>query len=491
MNKIQRPPRSVTSLVVIIAVIAAGAYYLFAGKETARTVTETLKIDRGDIERSVATSGAVRALVTVEVGSQLSGQIAELYADFNSKVTQGQLIARIDPKTFESRVAQAGADLKVAKASAEVQKAAIARAEATLRRTRLDFERQQPLLKKGTISQTSFDAVRADYEAAQAEVQMARAELENALAAVEQRQAVLSSAEIDLERTYIRSPVDGVVIERVVNVGQTVAASMSSPVLFKIANDLRDIQIEASVDEADIGNVKQGDDVTFSVDAYPDDKFSGSVEQVRLAPTELQNVVTYTVIITARNPDVKLLPGMTANVEIITGKRHDVLRVANEALRFRPPEQEGQAEGAAFSAGPSPEQRLAFLRRSLQPLGVSEERIQKIAAEMREQMAAVMQNAQKQTLMGSLDPAVVRQQMAIIRDRIMQENLTPDQFDQFQRQARAGSESRFGRVWVDNNGKPEQKMLRLGISDARYTEIIGGDVAEGTEVITRIREKSS
>ena len=205
---------------------------------------------------------------------------------------------------------------------------------------------------------------------------------------------------------------------------------MSSPVLFKIANDLRDIQIEASVDEADIGNVKQGNDVTFSVDAYPDDKFIGSVEQVRLAPTELQNVVTYTVIITAKNPDLKLLPGMTANVEIVTGKRHNVLRVVNEALRFRPPEQEGQ-QGTAFSAAPSPEQRLAFLRRSLQPLGVSEERIQKIAAEMQEQMAAVMQNAQKQTLMGSLDPAVVRQQMGIVLDRIMQENLTPDQFDEF------------------------------------------------------------
>lgn len=491
MNSAQRPATGIVSIFTVIAVIAAGAYFLFGGKDASGTVTETVRIDRGDIQRSVATSGAVRALVTVEVGTQLSGQIAELFADFNSQVTQGQLIARIDPKTFESRVQQAGADLKVAQANVEVQQAAIARAEANLRRARLDFERQEPLLKKGTISQTSFDTVRADYEAAQAELQMARAELANARAAVEQRRAVLTSAEIDLERTYIRSPVDGVVIERVVNVGQTVAASMSSPVLFKIANDLRDIQIQASVDEADIGNVKQGNEVTFSVDAYPDDKFSGNVEVVRLAPVELQNVVTYTVVITAKNPDLKLLPGMTANVEIVTGKRHNVLRVANEALRFRPPDQEQAEEGAHFTAGPSPEQREAVLRRGLEPLGVSGERIQKIAAEMQEQMTAVMENSRRQTLMGSIDPAIVREQMEVIRERILRENLTPEQFDQFQRQTRAGFESRMGQVWIDGGARLEPKMLRLGISDMRYTEITGGEVEEGMEVITRIRGKSS
>ncbi len=418
---------TIITFVIIGGILVSGYWSFYQDESEPVTTIETAIVKRGDIKRGVATSGSVRALVTVEVGSQLSGQIAELKVDYNSAVSAGQLIARIDPKTFESRVQQSKADLKVAKATVQVKQAGITRAEANLRRAELDYNRQKPLLQKGTVSETSLDALRASYESAKAEVEMAKAELDNARAAAELRQAALDSAAIDLERTYIRSPIDGVVIERSVDVGQTVAASLSSPVLFKIAQDLREIQIEANVDEADIGNVKKGNAVSFTVDAYSDEEFTGSVNQVRLSPTELQNVVTYTVIITAKNPDMKLLPGMTANVEIVTGKRQNVLRVANEALRFRPRDAvetvAGNNKSVAFAGG-QPGGGMERMRAELEKLGVSNEQMQEIQAGMRQGMAAMREQMQT----GEGDPSAFREQMMANRDRILQRVLTPEQF---------------------------------------------------------------
>ncbi len=323
-------------LVVVVVV----AYVLLSGNGTSGNAQtqqiETTQLDVGDITRAVATSGAVRPLITVEVGSQLSGQLADIFVDFNSEVTAGQIIALIDDQTFESRVVQSRADLEVARSNVIVQRAGIDRAQANLRKARLEYERAEPLTQTGTLSASEFDTALAGFESAKADLTMAEAQLQNALANQEQRQASLESAEIDLERTKIRSPIDGVVIERAVDQGQTVAASFSAPVLFRIAQDLTKIQIEANVDEADIGNVVEGNDATFTVDAFPELQFAGKVEQVRLSPNETNNVVTYTVIITAENPDLKLLPGMTAVVEIVTGRVENVLRVSNAALRFKP-----------------------------------------------------------------------------------------------------------------------------------------------------------
>jgi len=337
---------------------------------------ETTELDTGDIIRAVATSGAVRPLITVEVGSQLSGQLAELYVDFNSKVKADQVIALIDAKTFESRVVQSRADLEVARSNVIVQNAAIDRAKANLRKARLEYERAEPLAKAGTLSTSEFDTALASFESAKADVTMAEAQLQNALANQKQRQASLESAEIDLERTKIRSPIDGVVIERAVDQGQTVAASFSAPVLFRIAQDLTKIQIEANVDEADIGNVVEDNEATFTVDAFPDLEFEGQVEQVRLAPNETNNVVTYTVIVTADNPDLKLLPGMTAIVEIITGRVENALRVSNDAVRFKPASGSALAEKATQARSqkkpghqggtpPGKGQKTAGARRSL------------------------------------------------------------------------------------------------------------------------------
>lgn len=339
----------------LLAVVVVAFTLLRNGDDTGNGHSpriETAQLELGDITRAVATSGAVRPLITVEVGSQLSGQLAEIFVDFNSEVKAGDVIALIDAKTFESRVVQNRADLEVARSNVIVQRAAIDRAQANLRKARLEYERAEPLTKAGTLSASEFDTALANFESAKADLTMAEAQLQNALANQKQRQASLESAEIDLERTKIRSPIDGVVIERAVDQGQTVAASFSAPVLFRIAQDLTKIQIEANVDEADIGNVREGNDAAFTVDAFPDLEFTGRVEQVRLAPNEANNVVTYTVIITADNPDLKLLPGMTAIVEIVTGKAQNVLRVSNDALRFKPAAGSALAEKASHGRPP-------------------------------------------------------------------------------------------------------------------------------------------
>jgi HlyD family secretion protein len=361
--------------VAAVLAVAVLAYVLGGsnGRNGGGLLVETSAIERGDIIRSVATTGAVRPLITVEVGSQLSGQIAEIHADFNTPVEKGQLIALIDAKTFETRVSQDRANLKVAESNVIVQRAAIDRAKANLRKARLEYERAEPLSRQGTLSAAEYDASLAAYESARADLTMAEAQLQNALATLEQRQASLDSSLIDLERTKIRSPIDGVVIERAVDQGQTVAASLSSPVLFLIAQDLTKIQIEANVDEADIGNIREGNPVTFTVDAHPDIAFNGQVDQVRLAPNELNNVVTYTVIITAQNPDLKLLPGMTAIVEIVTGRSENVLRVTNRAIRFKPPESSGLPERPPESGTGEGRQGLLWIERDggdITPAGV-------------------------------------------------------------------------------------------------------------------------
>jgi HlyD family secretion protein len=452
---------------------------------------ETAKLDTGDIIRSVATSGAVRPLITVEVGSQLSGQVEDIYVDFNSEVTAGQVIALIDTKTFESRVVQSRADLEVARSNVIVQRAAIDRANANLRKARLEYERAEPLAKAGTLSTSEFDTALASFESAKADLTMAEAQLQNALANEKQRQASLESAEIDLERTNIRSPIDGVVIERAVDQGQTVAASFSAPVLFRIAQDLKKIQIEANVDEADIGNVAEGNPVTFTVDAHPDDEFSGLVSQVRLAAVELNNVVTYTVIITADNPRMKLFPGMTAIVDIVTGKAEDVLRVPNQALRFSPPA--GSELAAVAESGSSSQstggggRMLRDLDRIGGELGLSAQQAEAIETGVQ----AVLDEMRPQMQSGG-DPdgsaEALRSQMRSRINEVFRANLSDEQFQEYQKMRSTRQQMRSGVVWVqDDVGDIRPVNVRLGIGDDQYTQISGRDIGEGTVVVTRMR----
>ena len=284
------------------------------------------KITRGEIVSSVTATGTVNAVTTVLVGTQVSGTIKTIYVDFNSPVKKGQLITQIDPATFEAQVGQAKANLFSAKANLE-------KAEATLIDAKRTMNRNRELFSKGLIARSDFDTAETNYETARASVSAAKAE-------IAQNEAALKYAETNLQYTRILSPVDGIVISRNVDVGQTVAASFQTPTLFTIAQDLTKMQIDTNVDEADIGKITVGQTVDFTVDAHPEITFKGTVWQIRNAPIIVQNVVTYDVVIKVDNPELKLKPGMTANVSIITAIKKKVLRIPNAALRFIPPEKE-------------------------------------------------------------------------------------------------------------------------------------------------------
>lgn len=349
----------------------------------------TQNVERGDVVTSLQAAGTLNALVLVEVGSQLSGRIKELFADFNSRVTEGQVIARVDPEIYEARLAQAEAELDMARTQVAIQRAQIDRVRAELdtanakhhsaaaQTTRAQVEldgaerelnRKRPLAERKVIAAGEWERDNTIYKSAEAQagaaraeelsqaatvrgarasLNMAEAQLANTVAEVKQKEAVLRQAQIDLDRTYIRAPVTGTVVNRAVSGGQTLAASLQTPILFTIAKDLTQMQVEASVVEADISRFAVGQPVTFTVDAYQDRSFIGTVKQIRKAPQIVQNVVTYIAVISTRNPDELLLPGMTANLNVVVARRENVLKVPNAALRFRPSSELGEAAAVA------------------------------------------------------------------------------------------------------------------------------------------------
>jgi HlyD family secretion protein len=477
--------------VLLVAGLAAGAgYYVWQQRSASKLDIQTVTATRGDVRRLVSTSGTVRALGTVEIGSQLSGNIGELYADFSSEVKKGQVLARIEPSTFESKVREEEAGLSIAKANVALQEATVERATANLLKTELDLRRADELVRKGVGAQAVLDAATAAHDSAKAELAIAKAQVENAKAAVQQRQATLDSARIDLERTYIRSPIDGVVIERTVEAGQTVAASMTAPKLFTIAQDLSQVQIDAQVDEADIGQVTSDNTVTFTVDAYPDVTFKGKVEQIRLAPTALNNVVTYTVVVDADNPLGRLLPGMTANLEIVTGEHNDVLVVPSEALRFQPrgPVQaalarDGWSTGAVLaSVGDRGARLLARLKEQLE---LSEEELGQIRAALEAEFAAI-KNAGAPGAGAVQDD--LREQASMRIAKVLRAVLSPEKYKKYEEVARQRQGSRRRTtLWTYADGALWPHEVRLGLADGNVTEIVEG-LQEGAEVVMRVRE---
>lgn len=351
--------------VAVLAAAAGGYLWLHSGNNGAAPQYRLAKVERGPLTSTVIASGTLNAVTTVQVGSQISGQVKEIYVDFNSPVKEGQIIARIDPATFELRVNQARADLDAARSAVAVARSGLAAQWAEIARVRInladaerDFQRKKTLVDKDYLSpaeldkaQTVLAATREQLKAVQAQVSIGEAQVKSALAAVKQRESLLRQAEVDLERTIIRAPVEGTVILRNVDAGQTVAASLQAPVLFTIARDLRDMQVEAAIDEADVGRLRPGQPVSFTVDAFPRRDFSGEIVQIRKSPVTVQNVVSYTVVISARNPELALLPGMTANVRIVVDQRDNALKVPNAALRFRPTE--AAETNTPRKAGPS------------------------------------------------------------------------------------------------------------------------------------------
>ncbi|MCX7156944.1 MAG: efflux RND transporter periplasmic adaptor subunit [Rhodocyclales bacterium] len=509
-------------LIALVILVLAGAGYgawRYLGGTSDTPQFKLAKLESGPLTATVASSGTLTPVVSVSVGSQVSGQIKELYADFNSPVKADQLIARIDPETFQLRVRQAEADLESTRASVAVQKAEVARVTATLMDAQRDFERKKMLVEKNFISAADRDKSQAVYDVAKAALDVALAQANNSSAVVKQRESQLAQARVDLERTAIRSPVDGVVVKRSVDTGQTVAASLQAPELFIIAKNLTDMQVETSIDEADVGRIAVGQKATFTVDAFPGKSFSGQVTQIRKAATVVSNVVTYIVIVSAANPDLTLLPGMTANVRVVTAQKDKALKVPNAALRFRPAGAAEEKKPVAAVAGaqsaipgmqstpaPTPGGGSAGGGAGGGGLGQLRERLVaelKLDTDQQGKLEAIF-SGMREKFMAARDLPEAEKTKAQERNRAeirekVSAMLTPDQkkrYDEMAAESQAaragGSGGGSGRIWMlDEEGKPKAVTVRLGLSDGSMTEIVSGEVKEGSEVIVGLQSPAT
>jgi HlyD family secretion protein len=480
-NRIRRP--GLVALVLLAAAAAAAAYYWSTGDDKQAPTWRFARVERGPLTATVAASGTLSPVTSVQVGTQVSGQVKELFVDFNSPVKAGQLIARIDPETFQYRVRQNEADVEAARAAA-------GRAQVSLANAQRDLARTKELVQRDFVSP-------ADLDRAQAQFDLARAELNSAQAVVAQRSAQLASARVDLARTEIRAPVDGVVIKRSVDVGQTVAASLQAPELFVIARDLRDMQVETSIDEADVGRIRVGQRATFTVDAFPGRTFAGEVRQVRKSAQTVQNVVTYTVLVSAANPDGQLMPGMTANVRVVTDTRESTLKVANAALRFRPPGESAAGDGKAAADGKALAEKAAnaggpgggggqlqqLRERLVAELKLDEAqqaRLQQILEQMRGRFMSLRELPEEARAKAT---ATARAEMRAAVEEILRPEQKPRYAEIMAEVAGRGAQSGRGRVWVLAQGRPTPIEVRTGLTDGTATEVSGAGVEEGLEVI--------
>ncbi|MGU9978555.1 efflux RND transporter periplasmic adaptor subunit [Phreatobacter sp. HK31-P] len=541
-------------IVLVLAALGGGAWW-FAGPGTLAVADQPAwrlaKVDRGDVVAAVNATGSINPISTVVVGSQVSGQVLEITADHNSQVEAGQVLARLDPTQVKARLDGARADLANVRAARVVQLAQIEQARSEINRAeavRLDaiaklaqveaqlaeaernLARQRELGSRGTVAQAVIDTARANAESQRAGRDSARAQIASADASkrsieaalrvaeaqigtieaqIAQREAVVRQIEVDLSNTEIRSPVKGTVVQRSVELGQTVAASLQAPTLFLVAQDLRSMEIYANVDEADVGRVRTGQPVTFTVNAYPGRDFRGEVKLVRLGSQTVQNVVIYTAVISFQNPRMELLPGMTATLRIITDRREGVVRVPNAALRWRPAgtaAERPQAQGPAANPFGPP----AMGRGMRGPGGDGQQQggrqigefVETLKTELalepaqREQIDAIVADARPQ-FRALMDPSIDRSQrverIRTIRaemGRRIEALLTEDQ-----RKAFADIRARFdgsrgadggmpGRVFVVGaDGKPQAVPVRIGVSDGAMTEVMSGELEPGRELI--------
>ncbi len=420
-------------LLLAVALAAVALIVVLGLNHTAQIQNFTAKVERGDIHDVVEATGTINAVITVQVGSQVSGTISKLFVDFNSRVHKGDLVALIDPALFKGAVQQATADLENARANLIAARANLEKAKASLVQTKADYDRTVGLTKNGIASQQQLDLAKANYDSANAAVGGAQANVTQAEAQVSQKEAALAVAQTNLNYTVIRSPIDGTVVARNVDVGQTVAASLQAPTIFTIAQDLKKMQVYAKTDESDVGNIKVGKEVTFKVDAFPKETFRGVVSQVRMNATTVQNVVTYDTIIDFANPDLKLFPGMTAYVTIPVATVQNVLKLPNTALRYKPPME--------------PEEILALYRRYGIEGGDRKTASDAAAAAETPQTGGGSQNR----------PRASRSDSAIV-----------------------------WKLHADNSMEPMK--VSLGITDHSYTEVaavVKGDLKEGDELIIR------
>jgi HlyD family secretion protein len=417
--------KRIIAAIIAVLIVGGGITYYIKNRSSGPEY-KTVQISRGPIRSSINATGTVNAVTTVLVGTQVSGTLSKLNVDFNSRVRKGQVIAEIDPATLQAQADQARANVLVARAN-------IQKARATLVDSGRIRDRNRQLFSRNLIARSDLDTSETNYDANEAQVAASSAQ-------AAQAEAALRFAETNLRYAKIISPVDGIVVSRSVDVGQTVAASFQTPTLFTIAQDLTKMQIDTSVDEADIGKIEKGQSVDFTVDAYPDNTFLGRVEEIRIAPTTIQNVVTYDVVVKVNNDDLKLKPGMTANVTIIVAAKEDVLKVPNAALRFKPPSKDGSPP-----LRPEPSRNATSGPPGMAP-----------------------GDSRGSARMGMRGPGS----------------------DSTSGPNRSGVSKTYA-VWVLAEGKPKRVPLTIGISDGAFTEIVTGDLKEQQEVITESLSKKT
>ncbi|MGH7182798.1 MAG: efflux RND transporter periplasmic adaptor subunit, partial [Nitrospiraceae bacterium] len=338
VRELENEPMRRAALIIGVLVVGLtiGGYVVFNGERKAPVRYRSAPVERGLVVSLVTATGTINPVVSVQVGTQVSGMIKSLHADFNSVVKAGDIVAVIDPEPFKARRDQAASNLEMSRAN-------VARVKTDLAQRKRELDRVRSLVAQQFVSQNDVDVAATNFQAAEAQMKVVEAQ-------VKQAEAVLNAAELDLKYTIIRSPVNGIVVARNVEVGQTIAASFATPNLFLIALDLTKMQVDTNVSESDIGGITEGKEAAFTVDAYPGYQFDGTIRQVRLAPINVQNVVTYNVVVNVDNQDLRLKPGMTANVSIVVAQRDAVLKVPNAALRFTPPSA-GQADRSTPSSG--------------------------------------------------------------------------------------------------------------------------------------------
>ncbi len=484
--------RRILIIVVALAAVAAALWFWKGRGGADEQRFRTAKIEQGDIRVAISATGTLNALSTVDVGSEVSGKVTEVLADFNDRVRKGQVIARIDPSTFEAQIAQGDATIASARANLQT-------AQAGLRNAELDYSRKASLVQQKLIARSDLDLALAARDQARAQVTAAEAQ-------IRQQQASTQNFRLNLGRTVIFSPVDGVVLNRSVEPGQTVAASLQAPVLFKIAEDLVRMEIVLAVDESDIGQVKQGQVVSFTVDAFPDRQFRGEVSQVRLSATNTNNVITYPVVVAVDNSDEVLLPGMTTNAEIEVSRRDNILKVPNAAMRFKPPvEDPADAQTPQRNGGMTDE--LPGIAASLQLDATQQAVFDAAMTKMRERLAARTaappQGQSGGSLFGGRPPGAggnasgaggnasgamrkrmlerMNQQFAEFRAA-----LRDPQRQQWDTAVNALVGARRAPVYLLVEGKPKQVMVRVGASDGTSTEI-SGDLKAGDELIVGVQ----
>jgi HlyD family secretion protein len=465
---------------------AAFFWYRSAHRAGADGGFRTEAISRGELSVVISATGSLSAISTVDIGTQVSGTIQSVAVDFNSHVSKDEVIARIDPASVQARVNQATAVVANARA-------AQAQAQAALKNAEADYARKSDLLKRQLIA-------RSDADLALAARDQARAQLASAAAGIAQQEAALSSAQTDLRNSVIRSPVDGVVLNRTVNPGQTVAASLQTPVLFQIAEDLKKMQIILAVDEADIGQIHRDQPVKFSVDAFPDRNFTGTIKEVRLSASNTNNVITYPVVVAVDNNDLSLFPGMTANAEIQVDQREDVLRVANAALRYKPADAktttDATAPRQARGAGGMMASELPRIAAELKLDATQQAALDDLLAKQNERMSAARASGQFGGSRSGAAPSDAgpangaaadnpdatrqrSQQRMIQMYAPFRATLNANQQTLWDKELAKLASLKRGNIYLLVDGKPVATPVRLGLSDGSYTEVGGGNIKEG------------